>query len=866
MKRKFNFKLLIIPVLIVGVVLYLFLFKLKPIKVSANPDLIPFSEAGFVDAQTLSDTNKLVSKNNTYELYVDETTSYFKVVDLRSGYVWNSNPTEPDPWEATEGKYADKFITNNAKERQKATLELKYFSKEGSLASLTNYRYSIYHPKTLLHEEGARTFQIKYLTQGFQVLYQIEDQEIDHLYFPKYIPADVFEYFSAASILESLIYQYDRDKELYYINAYETMSYLVKERLFSIFYHPDGSPKLGYTRDISIEENAKYGYFDSFEKVSFQVGMQVILTEKGFDVSVIRESIKEGRGHKIAEITLLPHLGTAVSDIGDNPTNGYLVIPDGSGAILEFNNGKEAQNPYRKRVYGEDLALLSYKQPEDQERITIPLYKIIKEDRGYAAIIKEGDAQSYIVADTSGRTDSYNKIYPVFQIRENELITLGTGYTTYSLNLWTQNIINTDLTVSYRLLTGADNNYVGIANAYRDYLTEEFGFKQIDQTTEPVVTAEFLGAYDQRSFFLGVPYNQVKSLTTFKQAEEIVDILREKDIALNVVYRGVLNGGLKSSIQTQAKVERVLGGKKGYQRLEKYLEELNVPLYLQIDVTLANSYRRFFDQYSYTASRLNGSHAKAFEYHLPTGLPYSETMYPHSDDNFVINPLYYEAIYNKLDQKLPGKNIAPNNLGSYLAGNYKKGKQIYKDDALRIQHNLLSKIERKILLSNPLGVAISYADYIVDLPTDTTLYSIIDGHIPLIQLVLSGYVDYSANSINLSTTRSVKHNFLRVLETGSNLKYTLTYDNPKKLINTDYNVFLATFYEDWLETIESHVDQLKTLKLHEGRLINHERVSKDVYKVTYSNGLELYINYGLNDVTVAGLLVKSVDYKVIKEA
>ena len=128
MKRKFNFKLLIIPVLIVGVVLYLFLFKLKPIKVSANPDLIPFSEAGFVDAQTLSDTNKLVSKNNTYELYVDETTSYFKVVDLRSGYVWNSNPTEPDPWEATEGKYADKFITNNA-ERQKATLELKYFSK-----------------------------------------------------------------------------------------------------------------------------------------------------------------------------------------------------------------------------------------------------------------------------------------------------------------------------------------------------------------------------------------------------------------------------------------------------------------------------------------------------------------------------------------------------------------------------------------------------------------------------------------------------------------------------------------------------------------------------------------------------------------
>lgn len=849
-------KIIMITLIVGAVASYLFLFNMKKQSVP-EVEKIEYSTEGFVDASGLSNTSNLVTSNANFDLYLDETTSYFKVVDKRNGLVWQSNPTIRDPWQDDPAKP----ITNTAIEKQKSTLEITYFNASGAIATINNYKMSIYHPASLLNAEGERTFEIKYVPYGFQVRYLIQDLEIDYLFFPKYLTKAFMESLDVEDrdTLERFAYKrFDPATELYEISDYEGMSRPVRNRLYPVFYG-----KLGYTRDQAIEENAMYGYFEFTEKVEFELALQVTLHPEGIKTTIIRDSIVEPENIKIANITLYPLFGTAIDQVAGVPTEGYMVVPDGNGALIEFNNGKYYQNPYRKRLYGQDLSLLSQKMEEEQQKISIPLYGMVKEQGGYAAIITDGDAMANIHADVSGRIDSYNKIYASFDLRETERVTLGSGYNQYGINLWTKTIVNTDFSVTYHFLTGASNSYVGIANVYRTHIMSK-GVIDRDNTSDTVLNVEFIGAYDKKEFILGIPYYTTRSMTTFDQAGDIVDLLRERDVThMTVSYLGMMNGGLSSGIQDRAKIERVLGGSRGYNHLANKLSEWNIPLYAKVDFVTASDYHKLFDDFRYTASRIDGSLSYAFTYHYPSRLPYSETEYPHSSDDYVINPIYYDAIYQKFTKHYVGEHLSLGYLGSTLAGHYTKQTSIYKQDALRVQHHLLTQMTETLMMENPLGFALPYANVIVDLPTEATLYSIIDDQIPLLQLVLSGLIDYASTSLNTVSTRSVEYNFLKALETGSNIKYTLSYDDSRELLSTEYNYFMSTHYENWLNVIESQIREMDELGLHQGYLLNHVRVSNNVYRVTYSHDLELIINYNLSPVSIGGETVPAMGYVVI---
>ena len=849
-------KKIIALILIIGIVVtYIFAFNMKASSMIEH-QVRAYDPSNFTDANDLSNINRLVASNDDFELYIDETTSYFKVVDLRNGEVYLSNPDIEDPW----NDIPTKQITNSAIEKQKSTLEIQYFNRSGSLTTINNYKYSIYHPGSVLNDEGERTFGIKYVDQGVQVKYVIEDLEVDYLYFPKYLPKDVMESMDQFDILNRIAYTgYDEERELYEIVKYKELSTLVKRRLYDIFYN-----EMDYTRERAIEENESYGYFEKFEKVRFEIAIEIVLTDKGVRTTILRDSIVENDATKIAKVSLYPLFGTAVSidDLGD-PTEGYIVLPDGSGAVIDFNNGKYFQNAYNKRLYGQDLTQLPYKMAEQQQKINMPVYGMVKEHGGFAAIITEGDAMAWLNADVSERIDSYNKVFTSFSFREVESVVIGSGFNQYGVDLWTEEIVHTDFTVEYQFLDGQDNSYVGIAKAFREYLEDRYGLSKKDQTTQTVLTTEFIGAYDRKEFFLGVPYYTNESMTTFDQAQEIVGLLSDKGLdTMNVLYQGAINGGLSQDLNNRVDFEKSLGGQKDYEALEEYLKSLDIDLYQSINIVTAKDYHKMFDQFRYTASRIRGSHAMMFNYHYPSRLPYSETPFEHSSDAYVINPLYYEAIYNRMIKDYTFDHLELSLMGSMIAGHYTDNQTIYQQYALWLQERFLSQIDQEMMLNNPLYYAFESASYITELPVEATLYSIIDDQIPLLQLVLSGVVDYSSSSINLANDRSVQYQFLKHIETGSNLKYTLTYDDSRELLNTEYNYYMATDYRNWLDTIEQQVEELDDLGIHQGTLVNHERIANNVYRVTYSHGLTILINYNLRSVTMGAYIIPSLSYVV----
>lgn len=886
-RRLIRISIIVLSILLVGVT-YVFAF---PYKKSARIDYdnLPFEaeyktaeEYGFVDSNELSDVNKLVAQNENFELYLDETTSHFYVKEIKSGEVIESNPRIDDP----------RRPGGNVALRQKATIEYYTVNERGVESSrYDNYLKSIYHQDTANPADvGIRTFKIKELDDGFQVFYQIIDLDADYLHFPLYLQPEVFEPILARDrsddTRDKLLQVYDSVPDsatgLYKAKNY-TPSMRLQHRIwmYDIFYNGVDNGVAGvfpvgeYTRDKAIAENAENGFFEEQALFSFEVAIQITIDLEGFEIKVLENSIKEDRssGSRLSRISLYPHLGTAIDadPVTKEDSEGYIVIPDGSGAVMEFKNEVVDTTifapTYTKRLYGSDLAKLPYEMPEAEEEISLPLYGMVKENIGFAAIITKGSGQASISAGLSGvNNDSYNKVFPTFSYLESESVVLGGGWNTYRVNIGTRNRAEIDFTVKYVILTGDENNYVGIAKAYQNYLVKEKGMEIKDSTTNTKVVLDLLGAFETQKYFLGIPYNAKDTLTTFKQAEQIVNEIMALGVNdIDIIYSGINKEGLNNNLENTVNISSKLGGKRGFNDLEKKLSELGIDIYPTTNLITTYEYNRIFDQYKYSSRRVTGDLAVDFLYHVPTKLPNSETGLGDPTGPYIINPIYYETLLNAKNSKFKYSNLYLQGIGSRLSSSYEKNNELFKDEALEIHERLLSNIDnQKIALNKPSGSLFPYANLITDLPVETTLYTIFDYSIPLIQLALSGFVDYTSDSINMASERDVQYKFLKAIETGSNLKYTLSFDNSLKLLNTEYNEYMSTEYTNWLEDIENHTKILNDLNIHNATLVGHERLLNNVYKSTYSNGVVIIINYGITPATVEGATIPSLDY-VAKE-
>ena len=69
-------------------------------------------------------------------------------------------------------------------------------------------------------------------------------------------------------------------------------------------------------------------------------------------VRILYDDIREYGKSKITRIDLLPWFGAGAAD-----EEGYLFIPDGSGALVDFADNTHDAPTYRMPVYGSDPAV-----------------------------------------------------------------------------------------------------------------------------------------------------------------------------------------------------------------------------------------------------------------------------------------------------------------------------------------------------------------------------------------------------------------------------------------------------------------------------------------------------------------------------
>ena len=154
------------------------------------------------------------------------------------------------------------------------------------------------------------------------------------------------------------------------------------------------------------------------------------------------------------------------------------------------------------------------------------------------------------------------------------------------------------------------------------------------------------------------------------------------------------------------------------------------------------------------------------------------------------------------------------------------------------------------------------------------MYTVYDQTIPFYQLVINGLFDYTTETINGTSSKGSKYYFAKMLETGSNVNFMISAEDPAVLLETDYTQYFQAYYDNWKDTIISFANEVNKLGIHGCHLTNHEIVNIDgsnatLSKVTYTNKVNpsqqivLLVNVTENVITYNGETIEGYGFKKV---
>lgn len=648
-------------------------------------------------------------------------------------------------------------------------------------------------------------------------------------------------------------------------------------------YGADGKiEKVAYTLELAAEDNERFGIETVTVLPVFAFAVEFKLTDKGLSTTILSNSFidsgnaKENENvklhiagvemkiddintkYQLLNITVLPQMTTSDSKTKDPVTgeDGYLLIPDGSGAIINFGNGKYelGYEGVNKQYYGADNSFSSKAKPEDTKDLMLGMFGYIcttaGRERGVLGIIEQGGSQNSLLATTDQfKNCSYFKL----TVRKNQEVKIGTGSGARPFYKLAKTLSDIDAKYLYMFLNEDELDYSTIASVYKDYLIQrDFGvdpatYSGKDETRNTVVDMNFLGSFEKYTLLLGFKIKVADSLTSFDQAQEIIEELKDgvevegtkkKIQDYSVSYTAWTNEEMEYELGGKIKVNSVLGGLSSMKEFIEFLKSDGKSLYLENKITTTRGYDYSFGKLKFNARNVANEVATVYQYN-PSTLRQDKRL----AQTHYINPIYYINITNEIIGKLDKINKSTaertgyflNDLGSTTTNSYKSNEEIYGEKAIQYQKAALELLSEsgKVKIEAPYDYAFKYVDEATNIPLTSTLSPIYDATIPFYQLVISGLFDYTTEDINGTSNNSSKWFYSKAIETGSNLSFVISAENPNILLDTDYTYYYQAYYQNWKEIIVDYTSKIDELGIHNGKLVYHESIGKNISFVQY---------------------------------
>lgn len=600
---------------------------------------------------------------------------------------------------------------------------------------------------------------------------------------------------------------------------------------------------------IPVEYTLRDGYLQA------RLDIAGILQGKPYTDYKIKQGVSPEALNEIVQgilvnVTILPAFGAQ-----NTAANGYLFVPDGSGALIGFDPIDTADNYYSEMVYGDEPAIKKRSVNTKTQRIRIPVFGTFEGDNALMSIITQGDAAASIRAIRSNKFCNYTGVSSTANVQlaaktiiyENDYANRSTIMKISDLGTTIQNYV-----VRYYTLSGSDAHYVGMAHKYQQYLTDEKGMNKT--VNKPTLVLNLYGSTDVKASFLGVPYEKQKNLTTFDQALGIMKALKLGGIdSISLKYIGWNNYGLlNDKMVKKASPLSNLGGNNDFQKLNQYMKDNNLPFYPQVDFVNFRSSGNDISAYSDCIKTTFGEVALQDEFMQSTFTP-SRKIEPFR----MLNPLNLLKISERfLDsyKNLNLNSIAFDTVGDTVYSNLDKKNGIYRSNTPLIYDELFKTYKNSDInyaVDGGNAYSVVNADHIFSTPVYSSSYNIFTNTVPFYQIVFHGIKNLSGISQINSTDSTTS--FLKSVETGIELQFDGMYENSAILGNTRYSKLFSTTFNLWEKDAANKYKQYYPLleKIYDQKIVMHKLLEEGVYKTTYSNGISVIVNY--NDVPYQGI-------------
>ena len=617
----------------------------------------------------------------------------------------------------------------------------------------------------------------------------------------------------------------------------------LRERIEVIFYD------LGYTMDDFYYDLSFFNLDSGLDTPMFNLTMIFELDGPDMVLTVPFDRLLHPVEHVPTRLTVMPFFGAG------NPTyhTGYAFVPDGSGAILNFDSPRSNQLIYNNNVWGWDGAV--HREIVIHNNVApYPVFGTYKNGQTFLGIIEEGAAYASIRAELSGMSGPYTAVHPHFRLIHGASMNVA-GRSDRPFIIHERSLpVEENIVIRYIFPTETQG-YVGMAIAYRHYLQARYPWLNNRLETPLTAAVEILGAVETTQHFLGFPLERPLALTTYDRAAQM---LRDFDqmgwTNVPVKMRGAHNNSIDHSVPNQVRLISQLGGRSSFNSLVNTANQLGFDFFLEGDFVHMRDISLFdgFNPTRDAARFVNRERAEGLG-HSPIFFTEWGTTALFADPTTLARPSVTIDLVNSFvssASNLGVNNIAFRTLASSLSGDFHENRHVTRETAMNMRADLLSELHENgtgIWLNHGFSYAMPFADIITGMPVTDQGFGVTDAAVPFYQIALHGLVQFAGAPLNLSEDYS--YHLLRSIEAGASLFFSFMDAPTAVLHDTAYRRYFANEYGRWIDVAnnlyQSH--QANFGHLYNQLITDHQILADGVSVTVYEDGTRVYVNTSLAD-------------------